>query len=237
MLTPTNHATFIASEAITAGARVKLVSGSGIRIELADAGDNEIGTAILHQGKSTYAAEDPVGVLLLGGSGTRTVIAASTFAAGATLKRADDGKVDDTGSGAEFGIAIEAATAANEPIEALWLPTYAKTRSVVVDSDGATLTAAQTGTIVSNLGASAAAAFNLPAATVGLEFIFVVEVAQELRINPDGTETVALPATGVQQAAGKYITADAIGERIHLVCISAGTWDALSHAGTWTVEA
>ena len=39
MLTPTNHATFIASEAITAGARVKLVSGSGIRIELADAGD------------------------------------------------------------------------------------------------------------------------------------------------------------------------------------------------------
>jgi hypothetical protein len=43
--------------------------------------------------------------------------------------------------------------------------------------------------------------------------------------------------SGVQQAAGKYITADAIGERIHIVCITAGTWDALYHQGTFTAEA
>jgi hypothetical protein len=109
-------------------------------------------------------------------------------------------------------------------------------RRIIVDADGATLTAGDSGAIISNLGASGAAAFVLPPATLGLEFTFVVEVAQELRIDPDGTETVALPATGVQQAAGKYITADAIGERIHLVCITAGTWDALYSAGTWTVE-
>lgn len=109
-------------------------------------------------------------------------------------------------------------------------------RRIIVDADGATLTAGDSGAIISNLGASGAAPFVLPPATLGLEFTFVVEVAQELRIDPDGTETVALPDTGVQQAAGKYITANAIGERIHLVCITAGTWDALYSAGTWTVE-
>jgi len=110
-------------------------------------------------------------------------------------------------------------------------------RRVIVDADGATLTAGDSGAIVSNAGASGAATFLLPAATVGLEFSFVVEAAQELRIDPSGTETIALPATGVQQAAGKYITADAIGERIHIVCITAGTWDALYHQGTFTAEA
>jgi len=109
-------------------------------------------------------------------------------------------------------------------------------RNTLVDADGATLTPAQSGLIASNAGAAGAATFVLPPATPGLEFIFLVEAAQELRIDPDGTETIALPATGVQQVAGKYIGADAIGERIHLVCLTAGTWDAVSHAGTWTAE-
>lgn len=111
-----------------------------------------------------------------------------------------------------------------------------KGRRIIVDADGATLTAGDSGAIVSNAGASGAAAFVLPPATLGLEFIFLVEAAQALQIDPDGTETVALPATGVQQAAGKYIVADAIGERIHLVCVTAGTWDAISHQGTFTAE-
>ncbi|MBE7497082.1 MAG: hypothetical protein HS117_19245 [Verrucomicrobiaceae bacterium] len=109
-------------------------------------------------------------------------------------------------------------------------------RRVIVDADGATLTVGDSGAVISNAGATGAAPFLLPAATVGLEYIFVVEAAQELRIDPDGTETIALPATGVQQAAGKYIVADAVGERIHIICITAGTWDAISHAGTWTAE-
>jgi len=112
-----------------------------------------------------------------------------------------------------------------------------RSRRVIVDADGATLDAGDSGALISNAGASGAAVFALPAALVGMEFIFLVEAAQELRIDPNGSETVALPATGVQQAAGKYITADAIGERIHLICVTAGTWDAISHAGTWTVEA
>src|SRR5690606_25911799 len=83
-------------------------------------------------------------------------------------------------------------------------------RAVVADADGATLTAAQSGSVVTNLGAAGAATFALPAATVGLEFLFYVLAAQELRIDPNGTETIGLPSSGAQQAAGKYIGADAV---------------------------
>ncbi len=110
-------------------------------------------------------------------------------------------------------------------------------RPVLVSAAAATLTPALSGGIISNLGAVAAIAFGLPPAVPGLEFIFLVEVAQELRVDPYLTETVAVPSTGVQGAAGKYMGADAIGEKVHYVCVSAGTWDVVSYSGTWTVEA
>lgn len=112
----------------------------------------------------------------------------------------------------------------------------ARRRNVVVATSARTLTAAESGTVVSNAGASAAFAFTLPPATVGLEFVAVVEAAQELRLDPDGAETIALPSSGVQSAAGKYIGADAIGEKVHIICITAGTWDVISYSGTWTAE-
>ena len=90
------------------------------------------------------------------------------------------------------------------------------------------------GKIFTNQGASGAITFSLPAATVGQCFAFIVKAAQELRIDPNGTETIALP-TGVQQAAGKYVGADAIGERLEIECVKAGEWDAKG-VGTWTAE-
>jgi hypothetical protein len=90
--------------------------------------------------------------------------------------------------------------------------------------------------VVSNKGAAGAVTFTLPAAERGMRVSALVQVAQELRLDPAGTETVAL-ANGVQQAAGKYVVADAIGETIALVCITPGTWDVENHNGTWTAEA
>lgn len=100
-----------------------------------------------------------------------------------------------------------------------------------------TVTAAESGTGFTNTGASGAIAFALPAATVGLNYYFRVSVAQELRIDPNGTETISLPSTGVPGAAGKYLTADAIGETVRLVCAVAGTWSVFGFTGTWTAEA
>lgn len=107
-------------------------------------------------------------------------------------------------------------------------------RAVEVKTAGYTVVAnTDNGKTFTNEGAGAAIAFALPPATVGQWFRFVVKAAQELRIDPNGTETIALD-TGVQQAAGAYITANAIGERIGVECVKAGEWETYDPVGTWT---
>ena len=110
-------------------------------------------------------------------------------------------------------------------------------RTVEAHTAGDTLTTAESGSIHTNTGASGAITIVLPAATVGLEYFFRVGAAQELRIDPNGTETISLPSTGVPGAAGKYLTADAVGETVHLVCCAAGSWSVMGYTGTWTAEA
>lgn len=100
-----------------------------------------------------------------------------------------------------------------------------------------TLTVNETGTVHTNTGASGAITLTLPAATVGLHYKFYVGAAQELRIDPNGTETISLPSTGVAGAAGKYLTANAAGETVSIFCPVAGTWAVLGYTGTWTSEA
>jgi hypothetical protein len=108
-------------------------------------------------------------------------------------------------------------------------PSLVKTASYTLTSDdlGKTLT---------NQGAAGTITVTLPAAEVGMKFRFYLNEAQELRIDPNGTETIALPSTGAQGAAGKYLVADAIGEWVDIECLVAGTWDCLGFAGTWTAE-
>ena len=100
-------------------------------------------------------------------------------------------------------------------------------------ADYTIVTPTDNGKTFTNTAAGAAVTFALPAATVGQWYRFVVKAAQELRIDPNGTETISLP-TGVQQAAGAYITANAIGERITVECVKAGEWDTSEDVGTWT---
>ena len=110
-------------------------------------------------------------------------------------------------------------------------------REIVTKTAAYTVKTSDVGKTFTNTGASGAIAFTLPAATVGLWYRFCVGVAQELRIDPNGTETIALPSTGAQSAAGKYIVADAIGEGVTIYCRVAGTWSVESYVGTWTAEA
>jgi hypothetical protein len=109
--------------------------------------------------------------------------------------------------------------------------------SVEAHTAGDTLTATESGSAHTNTGASGAVTLVLPAATAGLRFIFYVNAAQELRIDPNGTETISLPSTGVPGAAGKYLTANAVGESVELACMVAGSWAVLGYTGTWTAEA
>jgi len=90
------------------------------------------------------------------------------------------------------------------------------------------------GKTFSNEGAGGAITFALPAATVGQWFRFTVKAAQELRIDPNGTETVSLPSSGAKQAAGAYLTANADGECLEIECVKAGEWESRYYTGTWT---
>ena len=92
------------------------------------------------------------------------------------------------------------------------------------------------GATFSTDGAAGAVTFAMPVATVGQRYRFRVGAAQELRIDPNGTETIALPSTGVQGAAGKYLTADANGETVSIECTRTGQWSVFGFTGTWTAE-
>ncbi len=106
--------------------------------------------------------------------------------------------------------------------------TQADTPVTVNDYDsGATLT---------NTGASGQVTFSLPAAVKGLNIRARVDAAQELRLDPNGSEQICLPSTGVPGTGGKYLTADAVNETVHLRCIEDGIWDVVSYTGTWTAE-
>lgn len=90
--------------------------------------------------------------------------------------------------------------------------------------------------IVTNAGASGATVWALPAAKKGMRVKAIVQAAQALRLDPSGTETIALPS-GVQQAAGKYVQNSTIGSYLHLVVLTDGKWDVEAFNGTWTAEA
>ena len=99
------HKTIVTAEAIEPNRRVKL-NGSQLLV-YAGAGEDYVGVS------THYAASGAVLTIKLpNDSGTNLIEAAGTFAAGAIVYGAADGKIDDTVSGDEIGQALEAATAA-----------------------------------------------------------------------------------------------------------------------------
>jgi len=110
-------------------------------------------------------------------------------------------------------------------------------RIVTADADGMSgISEAYSGGVFTNEGATGAAVFALAPSVVGVELMFVVMAAFELRIDPSGTETIALPSSGAQGGQGKYLTADAVGEWVRLLCVKAGQWAVIGYAGTWAHE-
>jgi len=96
-----------------------------------------------------------------------------------------------------------------------------------------TLTAAESGSVHSNLGATGTITLTLPpSAPQGMVFTFAVQAAQELRIDP-GMATIRDDSG---QTADKYKEADAIGECLTVVADSNGDWATIAKNGTWTEE-
>jgi hypothetical protein len=107
------------------------------------------------------------------------------------------------------------------------------TKTIEAHTSNDTLTAAESGSVHSNLGATGTVTLTLPAsAPAGTVLNFAVQAAYELRIDP-GTATIRDDSG---QTAGKYKSADAIGECLSLVADSNGDWATIVKNGTWTEE-
>jgi hypothetical protein len=97
-----------------------------------------------------------------------------------------------------------------------------------------TLTVEESGSVHTNLGATATVTLTLPSsAPEGTVFTFAVQAAQELRVDP-GSVTIRGDSG---QTAGKYKAADAVGESLILIADSNGDWATIAKHGTWTEEA
>ncbi|OQC39624.1 MAG: hypothetical protein BWX64_01613 [Acidobacteria bacterium ADurb.Bin051] len=96
------------------------------------------------------------------------------------------------------------------------------------------LTAAESGTLLTNEGATAQNYHTLPTAAVGLCFEFVVADADGIRIVAGADDTIRV-AGDVSATAG-YIQNSTIGGAVRLCAINAVEWVAMSYVGTWTVD-
>ena len=95
------------------------------------------------------------------------------------------------------------------------------TRETIDDTDNEVLDATTSGGVWTNIGDADGQTFTLPGAAAGLQYTFVVIVAQNLIINPvDGVDTIL----GLTNAAGDSITSSAIGDTITLLAVDATNW-------------
>lgn len=86
--------------------------------------------------------------------------------------------------------------------------------------------------VYTNKGAGAAVTFNLPPAKKGMRVMFVGQAAQNIVVDPDGTETITL--AGTAQGAGVAITGTGAQNLVlGLVCLEDGKWKDYIQRGTW----
>jgi len=96
-----------------------------------------------------------------------------------------------------------------------------------------TLTVAESGSVHTNLGASATVTLTLPdSAPMGTVFSFAVQAAQQLRIDP-GTAAIRDDSG---QTADKYKSSNTIGASLAVIADSSGNWATIAKNGTWTEE-
>jgi hypothetical protein len=106
-------------------------------------------------------------------------------------------------------------------------------KTVEAHTEDDTLTESESGSVHTNLGATATVTLTLPSsATAGTVYHFAVQAAQELRIDP-GLVTIRDDSG---QTAGKYKSADAIGESLSIVADTNGDWTTIAKNGSWTEE-
>lgn len=95
------------------------------------------------------------------------------------------------------------------------------------------ITAAQSGTVFTNEGASALGTFNLPTAAANLIYTFVVQDSDGIKIVANTGDTIRISASA--SASAGNATSTVIGSTVTIVAINATEWISISTNGTWIV--
>jgi hypothetical protein len=88
--------------------------------------------------------------------------------------------------------------------------------------------------LLTNEGTAAQNYHTLPSAEAGLDFEFVVQDGDGIRITANTGDTIQLQ--GLITAAAGYISSIVIGSTIRLKAINTTEWIAVSYVGGWTVD-
>ena len=97
-----------------------------------------------------------------------------------------------------------------------------------------TLTAGDGSKLWTNEGAASEIIFDLPVPVAGLEYRFLVQDVDGLRIVPDATSTIRVAAATTTASTG-YISSTTIGNVVQIVAINTTQWIVVNQVGTWTV--
>ncbi len=134
--------TMTAGEALAQKTRVKIKSGTTTtppEVEYSDQGDMAIGVVEVAAASGAHVV---IRAITWGGS--LEGVANDSFAVGATLYSHDDGEISDTSSGSAIGIALEAASSADEIVEYIPFGVLSTTAATVSYADAGGQTAAAT---------------------------------------------------------------------------------------------
>jgi hypothetical protein len=159
----------------------------------------------------------------------------SQASVGLDVYATDNFTISTTAAGTKIG-RVTRYVSSTKVIVSIETKNFAVPAGPVTKTADFTVTVQDSGRTFDTTGATGTVVAALPAAVPGLKYRFRVGAAQELRLDPNGTETIALPSTGVAGAAGAYITANAAGETVDIECVVAGTWNAFGYSGTWTAQ-
>lgn len=221
-----NPVTLIAGETIEARRRVK-INSSGQAV-YADAADRAS-----HVSDVRVASGDP-GMFYVWGSGLLAVEASGTCTLGTFLRGADDGKVSSASTGVVEGICTIAA--GNGAYAEINTATREGIPPQIVATANRTLLESESGSLVTNLGASVAVTISLPSAPApGVNFTFYVQAAQQLRVDPGSADKI-LYLGALAPVDGEYVVASTAGAWVTLFANTNGDWMARGSYGTWNEE-
>ena len=199
-----------------------LLSGSGeLNLNVDNNQATNIGTGT-STGTVTIGGAAAQAITIGNGAAAKTVTLGSSDSTSTTNILAGSGDVNVTGDIATGDAITGDGTAA--------LGGFLQT--ITNDTEPHAISAAESGTVLTNLGSNGADAWTLPTAIAGYEYTFVVMAAQDMQITPAAGDSII--GSGTDVGPGDTYAANAVGETLHLIAVDDTNWIVISETGTWT---